>query len=191
MANTGDSQQSSVITLPENIRETGHGTVVPVQTDQALEAALQEAVRVEADSQSQDSDEMDMEELYAPDPAQLAPELPVEPLESDNRSPEYSPELSRPAPGVADRESDGYEPPDATALTEAPDSPPFSPAPPESVLAAADESMQDVNSPQALSEEGQIATDNLQPLVDAPSRVLLEVNGFLFSPTGPAFANKF
>jgi hypothetical protein len=106
-------------------------------TNQALEAALQEAVRAEADSHSQHSD-MDMEVSYTPNQAQLAPELPSDPVEEGNRSPEYSLALARTAQEIADRESDGYEPPDATAPTEAPESPPFSPAPPESIHEIAD-----------------------------------------------------
>ena len=165
---------------PERLEGTKDGSAESEPTDQALEAALQEAVRAEADSHSHDSDEMEMETSYAPDPAQLAPEVPAEAAEEANRSPEYSPELNRTIPEVADRESDGYEPPDATAPAEAPESPPFSPAPPETLHEVADESMQDFNSPQPLSEDGQIASDDAQPLVNGTPQVVLEVKCFLF-----------
>ncbi len=163
------------------MEETNSRLAESAPTDQALEAALQEAVRAEADSHSHVSDETDMVVSYAPDPTQLEPELPAEPAEpteEGSRSPEYSPELNRIVPEVIDRESDGYEPPDATAPTEAPESPPFSPAPPESVHELAEESMQDINSPQPLSEDGQIASDDAQPLpslVNGTPQVVLEV----------------
>lgn len=173
-----DNQEGAENTSSQPMEQSKDNAAQSEQTDQALEAALQDAVRAEADSHSQDSDEMDMEVSYAPDPAELAPELLVEPVEEDNRSPEYSPALNRTAPEFTDRESDGYEPPDATAPAEAPESPPFSPAPPESIHEVADESMQDINTPQALSEEGQIATDDSQPLANSSPQVLLEVNGF-------------
>lgn len=175
--NTDDNQDRAENALPEPM-ETNEASVESEPTDQALEAALQEAVRAEADSHSRDGDVMDMEVSYAPDPAQLAPEVPAEPIEEDNRSPEYSPELNRTAPEVTDRESDGYEPPDATAPTEAPESPPFSPAPPEFIHEVADESIPEINSTQAISEDGEITTDDIQPLADGTAQALLEVNGF-------------
>jgi hypothetical protein len=130
---------------------------------------------------------MEMEISYAPDPAELAPEMPAESDEEANRSPEYSPELNRTITEVADRESDDYEPPDATAPAEAPESPPFSPAPPEPLHEVADEPMQDVNSPQPLSEDGQIASDDAQPLVNGTPQVVLEVKCFYFRFTRPRF----
>lgn len=101
-------------------------------TDQALEAALQEAVRAEADSHAQNDDDMDIEDFYAPDPSQLAPRTPTHAPEQIG-SPEYSPTLDRTIPDPPG-ESDDYEPPEATPPieeTSAPDSPPFSPAPPK------------------------------------------------------------
>ena len=101
-------------------------------TDQALEAALQEAVRAEADSHAEDDDDMDIEDFYAPDPSQLEPQTPNHVPEQIG-SPEYSPILHRTIPD-APGESDDYEPPEATPPieeTSAPDSPPFSPAPPK------------------------------------------------------------
>ncbi|KAH8787177.1 hypothetical protein BGZ57DRAFT_755743 [Hyaloscypha finlandica] len=163
--NTDDNQDRAENALLEPM-ETNEASVETEPTDQALEAALQEAVRAEADSHSRDGDGMDMEVSYAPDPAQLAPEVPAEPIEEDNRSPEYSPQLNRTAPEVTDRESDGYEPPDATAPTEVPESPPFSPAPPESIHEVADESIPEINSTQAISEDGEITTDDIQPVAD-------------------------
>ncbi|KAE9365161.1 hypothetical protein N431DRAFT_430676 [Stipitochalara longipes BDJ] len=175
LTNTDNDHDRTGDTSSELMQETKNSSIESAPTDQALEAALQEAVRAEADSHSHDSDEMDMEVSYAPNSAQLAPEVPAQPAEEADRSPEYSPELNRTVPEVTDRESDGYEPPDATAPTEALESPPFSPAPPESVHhEVADESMQDVNSPQPLSEDGQIASDDARPLVNGTPQVVLE-----------------
>lgn len=152
-----------------------------VATDQALETALQDAVRAEADLHSHDEDDMDLDDIYAPDPNQLAPEFsslheesrspPYSPgsdhVESESpqraqsRSPPYSPEPVANVSGNAstvetaspdfptslngvipepERESDDYEPPEATPpVTVSADrestpveSPPFSPAPPSS-----------------------------------------------------------
>jgi hypothetical protein len=183
--NTHDNQDLAEDILPESMQETNEATVQNKQTDQALEAALQEAVRAEPDSHSHEVDKVEIEVLYAPDLAQLAPELPAEHFGEDNRSPEYSLELNRSAPEVTDRESDGYEPPDATAPTEAPESPPFSPAPPESTQEeAVDESMQEINSTQALSED-EIATADTSPTVNSAIQVLLEVNGFYIYSNRP------
>ena len=65
---------------------------------QALEAALQEAVRAEADSHSPANEEMDMDfhaSHIAPDPSELAPDEAAEDVEEAPRSPEYSPVLDR------------------------------------------------------------------------------------------------
>jgi len=179
--NAGDNQPLPENNLPCPIEQSKDESNDSVSTDQALEAALQEAVRAEADSHSHDSDEMDMEVSYAPDPAQLAPELSSEIVEEENRSPEYSPNLHRTAPEVPDRESDDYEPPDATIPTDAPESPPFSPAPPESIHKLADETMQDVNSMQALDEDGHSTTEEIQPLLNGSSQQLLEVNNIFIA----------
>jgi hypothetical protein len=178
-----DSQDHAKNTLPAAMEETKDDSTEREPSNQALEAALQEAVRAEVDSHSQQRDEMDIEVSYTPGPAQLALDLPSDPVEEDNRSPEYSPTLTRTAPEMADRESDGYEPPDATAPTEAPESPPFSPAPPESIHEVADESMQDVNSTQALDEDERNTAKDTQPLINGTSQVLFDVNGFLLPPT--------
>jgi hypothetical protein len=152
---------------------------------------LQDAVRAEADSHSHDGHEMDMEVSYAPDPTQLAPELSSEPVEEENRSPEYSPVLERTAPEVPDRESDNYEPPDATDPTDAPESPPFSPAPPESIHELADDTMQDVNSTQAIDEDGQNNTEEIQPLLNGSPQQLLEVNSIFIVQISPRFADNY
>ncbi|KAE8454575.1 hypothetical protein EG329_000198 [Mollisiaceae sp. DMI_Dod_QoI] len=116
-------------------------------TNQALEAALQEAVRAEAELHShEDEDEMDvamdmdMEVSYAPDPSHLAPESSSSIALENDGSPEYSPVLDRTMRDVPDREIDDYEPPEAIAPAEIPatDSPPFSPAPPEAAMVDAE-----------------------------------------------------
>lgn len=163
-------------------------------TDQALETALQDAVRAEADLHTHDEDDMDIDDLYAPDHAQLAPDsasinneepqsppyspgsdpMELESLDGDrigavdspesgqidsasppnlaeSPSPVYSPSIERVAP-EPERESDDYEPPEATPqdvpspnLNPAPvDSPPFSPAPPSASQEVVDEELADV-----------------------------------------------
>jgi len=103
--------------------------------DQVLEAALQEQVRAEADTQgNKEGSDMDIEDSYAPDPNKLAPESTPGQFEDDTRSPSYSPVLERPAL-LIERESDDYEPPDAGSPVH---SPPFSPAPPNPVTDEAD-----------------------------------------------------
>ncbi|PBP25412.1 hypothetical protein BUE80_DR003830 [Diplocarpon rosae] len=101
-------------------------------TDQALEAALQEAVRAEVDSHA-GAKNLDADDSYAPDPSQLASKS-MDPVVEENRSPEYSPTLDRTVPDVG--QSDEYEPPEATPpADEPPYSPPFSPAPPDHKIA--------------------------------------------------------
>ncbi|QSZ35032.1 hypothetical protein DSL72_007895 [Monilinia vaccinii-corymbosi] len=120
------------------------------QTNQDLEAALQDAVRADADSTGPSDIEMDGSSSNA-DHLQVA--------ETNSRSDEqksssdYSPVLERSQPPaaspvpdlpivsgtleVADVESDNYEPPEATPPVDetlSVESSPFSPAPPESVI---------------------------------------------------------
>ncbi|KAH9218313.1 hypothetical protein DL95DRAFT_385720 [Leptodontidium sp. 2 PMI_412] len=117
-------------------------------TDQALEAALQEAVRAEVDTHGEE--DMDIEDFYAPDPGQLAPQTP-EHVHEQTGSPEYSPALDRTIPDATQHESDDYEPPEATPPVDqqfAPDSPPFSPAPPEIVSEVADDENLDIDMPE-------------------------------------------
>ncbi|KAH7311928.1 hypothetical protein BKA65DRAFT_517832 [Rhexocercosporidium sp. MPI-PUGE-AT-0058] len=119
-------------------------------TDQALEAALQEAVRAEVDSHGKVEDDMDIEDFYAPDPSQLTPQTPGH-VREQIRSPEYSPTLDRTVPDAPQHESDDYEPPEATPPIDAqfaPDSPPFSPAPPEIVSEVADDENLNVDMPE-------------------------------------------
>lgn len=119
-------------------------------TDHALEAALQEAVRADADSHGQEADEMDIEDFYAPDPGQLAPQTPIH-VHDQTGSPAYSPTLDRTIPDATQQESDDYEPPEATPPADeqfAPDSPPFSPAPPEIVSEVVDNENPDVDMPE-------------------------------------------
>ena len=150
---------------------------------QVLEAALQEAVRAEADSHSLASEEMDMDfhaSHIAPDPSQLAPDEPAEEVEETPRSPEYSPVLHHTAPETIDREEDEYEPPEATppAEAEVPESPPFSPAPPKSVHEVADVAMGDVDQTQESDEEGEITVEDTLPLPDGSSQGLLQVTKY-------------
>lgn len=104
--------------------------------DQALEAALQEAVRVEAESHGHSASDVEMETSFAPDPTQLAPETSSISSEGEVNSPMYSPVLGRTVPDSLDAESDNYEPPEATPPVDNPspmDSPPFSPMPPDTL----------------------------------------------------------
>jgi hypothetical protein len=161
----GPSPQSK-----EHVAEAKDG----LSTDQALEAALQEAVRIEADSHAHTEDGMDVEVSSAPDPSQIAPNISSSPAHEDPsslKSSDYSPELDRGMPDMPDRESDDYEPPEAQSL-EAPsheykppagtltanppstvDSPPFSPAPPTAMIEATDEMILDINSVQTQVEQ--------------------------------------
>ena len=101
--------------------------------NRVLEAALQDAVRRDVGS----SDDTTMEESYAPDPNQLAPESASSPMEVDEKSPSYSPDLDRTT--APSDNADDYEPPEATppvgtiSSAVVSDSPPFSPAPPETM----------------------------------------------------------
>ncbi|KAH8646374.1 hypothetical protein BGZ60DRAFT_570702 [Tricladium varicosporioides] len=102
--------------------------------DRALEAALQEAVRAEADSHTQE--DVDMEASFAPNSNQLAPAPSSNLANEEPQSPDYSPVLHRIASDNNDAESDTYEPPEATPPIDAPapvESPPFSPAPPNNL----------------------------------------------------------
>ena len=132
-----------------------HSVVLASSTsDQALEAALQEKVRVEAESHGQCEADLNFEDSYAPDPAQLAPisssnsvvegspAIPASSIPLDGReiTPHQLPAIQQDATLAMDidqdDENDDYEPPEATPRVNVPspvDSPPFSPAPPESV----------------------------------------------------------
>ncbi|CZS99611.1 uncharacterized protein RAG0_07941 [Rhynchosporium agropyri] len=137
----------------EGLKET-------TSTDHALEAALQEAVRAEVDSHGPQEDDTDMEDFYAPDPNQLAPQTPSQVPEQAG-SPEYSPTLDRTMPDLPQTESDDYEPPEATPPLDdhsVSDSPPFSPAPPETVSEVVDDMNLDVYMPEL---EPALACDNV------------------------------
>ncbi|ESZ95307.1 hypothetical protein SBOR_4304 [Sclerotinia borealis F-4128] len=118
------------------------------KTNQDLEAALQEAVRADADSAS--PCDIEMEDGNA-EPVQIAEAIAK--AGEQKASSDYSPVLERSQPlvpspipdtpevtglsEVADVESDNYEPPEATPPVDETlsiDSPPFSPAPPDSVI---------------------------------------------------------
>jgi RNA recognition motif-containing protein len=121
-------------------------------SDQALEAALQEQVRAEAESHKQSDEEMDVEDSHAPDPSQLTPEITPNSVEGSSSIPEVVvrsddeevratqlPDVQSPTINTEmelGEENDDYEPPEATRTVNAPspiESPPFSPAPPDSV----------------------------------------------------------
>lgn len=114
---------------------------------------------------AQGQDEEDNVESPAPDHSQSGPESVSSPMEVDSRSPSYSPVLERTIAAVSERDDD-YEPPDATpptAFISATGSPPFSPAPPETVTGDVLE-----NSPAALGQ----ATN-----ADVAEETLTEANG--------------
>lgn len=108
--------------------------------DQILEAALQEAsARTEAESSAEVDIDVEMTDIYAQGPELMGPssmESPVATAQQDSNSNQSVDELSDSAEG----DSDTYEPPEATPpATEvvlSVDSPPFSPAPPETISAA-------------------------------------------------------
>lgn len=123
------------------------------ETNQDLEAALQEAVRADADSAG--PNDVEMEDSNAP-PVQVinATATPDE----EKASSDYSPVLERSRPlatpsipnlpdvvdasDIADVDSDNYEPPEATPAadeTSSVASSPFSPAPPDSVIDVAED----------------------------------------------------
>jgi hypothetical protein len=136
--------EGSIVRLPSHDQESKDRT----STDRDLEAALQEAVRAEADSHSHGYDDNEMETSFAPDPSQPAPETGSPRTDDAANSPEYSPVLERAGPIVAEIDmtegSDIYEPPEGTPpvdintaqppasnLASPSPSPSFSPAPPE------------------------------------------------------------
>jgi hypothetical protein len=164
-----------------------------LSTDRALEAALQEAVRAEADSHAHTEDEMDIEVSYAPDPDQLAPESPSSVANAPAGSPEYSPVLDRSVLDTADRESDDYEPPEATPPVDAPspiESPPFSPAPPATISDHVNDAILDVNSMQNSFRSANENTEEIIPLANGTSPRIHEVHDHLqFSH--PWFADKW
>jgi hypothetical protein len=105
--------------------------------DQVLEAALQEAsVRANPESPAEIGSDVDMVDSYAPNPDVPGPTLtgsPIANAQQELSATRSTDELS----GIDDGESDTYEPPEATpSATDAAvsvDSPPFSPAPPETL----------------------------------------------------------
>jgi hypothetical protein len=153
-----------------------------VSNDQALEAALQEAVRAEVDSLADVENDMDIEVSYAPDPNQLAPASPSNP--EGSRSPAYSPTLDRTMPDAPDRESDDYEPPDATAPDDIPapvESPPFSPAPPEDIPELEDDNMPDFDIAQVNDKDAHNSTGELSLVQRGSPPRVVEVTNFLAS----------
>jgi hypothetical protein len=81
------------------------------------------------------SDDKSIEESPAPGPTRSVSESVSSPMKVDSRSPSYSPVLDRTLTTALERDDD-YEPPDATPSVTAPSvpgSPPFSPAPPDTI----------------------------------------------------------
>ncbi len=158
---------------------------VSISTDQGLEAALQEAVRAEADHQLEGEEDMDIDDFYAPDPSQSGPKPSSHLAGHDVRSPEYSPQLDRSVPDAPDRESDDYEPPEATPPADEPDSPPFSPAPPQTVSSinqdSVDVDMSEINSTQKANQVEQNHTRENMPSENSILPILVEVTKHLLS----------
>lgn len=158
--------------------------------DQDLEAALQEAVRAEADSQESQrgENEMEIKDSYAPDPNQLAPETSGSQREEGERSPSYSPVLERVVSNVSDSQSDAdYEPPEAAPPPDqCPRSPThsstFSPAPAEAITADEDELIifPTISGPSAVDKE----TEESLPQSNGSVPMLIEVQEF---PKGVLF----
>ncbi|CAG8972339.1 hypothetical protein HYALB_00005007 [Hymenoscyphus albidus] len=141
-----------------------------VSADQALEAALQEAVRAEADSHAQAYSDTEMKNSFAPDPDQLAPESSPNQAEKETCSPEYTPALEGTTTEDLDGESDIYEPPEATPPVDTPppvESPPFSPAPPEVIRPA------DVDEPMQVSDASEDQDVQDLALRDTPLRAVV------------------
>lgn len=136
--------------------------------DRSLEAALQEDARAQADSHGHEGSDIEMETSFAPDPTQLAPDSASNSGEEEVDSPVYSPVLDRTI-AETDAESDIYEPPEATPPVDRSspiESPPFSPAPPESVSkpAIVDDSIQVVDEP-AQSDRGDDQNGSIPQLI--------------------------
>ncbi|TGO37749.1 hypothetical protein BHYA_0090g00390 [Botrytis hyacinthi] len=156
---TAASPSSIPPTQPDNVSDMAQDTPEDhsfevkeaSETNQDLEAALQEAVRADADSAG--PSDVEMEDSNAP-PTQVndATATPDE----EKASSDYSPVLERSQPlatsstpnipdvvdasEIVDVDSDNYEPPEATPAadeTSSVASSPFSPAPPDSVIGAA------------------------------------------------------
>ncbi|KAI9732972.1 MAG: hypothetical protein M1818_007405 [Claussenomyces sp. TS43310] len=124
-----------VLTNTEPIMD--NSTPNEVQNAQNLDAALQSAIAsAEAESMARVGSDVEMEDLYAPNPqvdASASISNPARNSVSDDISVN---DTNRDVLDRADGESDPYEPPEATppASDDVPmsvDSPPFSPAPPE------------------------------------------------------------
>ena len=126
--------------------ETSNGTT----SYQAMEAALQETIRVDVDSHEGEGDmDIDIEDSYAPDPAQLAPQSPtsnqdfavvqhdsailVDLVPGSHGQPPLGQLPNAQHDSAIDNE-DEYEPPEATPpIDSLVGSSSLSPAPPESV----------------------------------------------------------
>ena len=118
-----------------------------ITSDQAMEAALQETIRADADSHEDGEVDMeiDMEDLYAPDPALLAPEssdiaiiqqssaMPESQAWAGDREASLSQLPNAQQTSTIENDDDDYEPPEATPPEDILESPPFSPASPEYV----------------------------------------------------------
>ncbi|KAF7955091.1 uncharacterized protein EAE97_000350 [Botrytis byssoidea] len=149
------------LTQPDSVNDIAYDTTEDhssevkeaSETNQDLEAALQEAVRADADSVG--PSDVEMEDSNAP-PTQVN-NVTATPNE-EKASSDYSPVLERSQPlatsstpkipdvvdasEIADVDSDNYEPPEATPAADESSpvaSSPFSPAPPDSVIGAAED----------------------------------------------------
>jgi hypothetical protein len=162
-----------------------------LSADQALEAAPQEAVRIEADSQVHIEGNVNMEVSLTPNPVQLAPKSSSSQADETTHSPAYSPVLETTMADVPDRESDDYEPPEATPPSEAvlhdqthsetdpvvetTDSPPFSPAPPTNIPSAEAGTILDVDFVQSSAQTAVEKTPEELPILDVTLTEIAEV----------------
>ncbi|TAQ89189.1 hypothetical protein B7494_g2480 [Chlorociboria aeruginascens] len=164
---TNNSFQAGAPSETTPAMETTSDEQKGIAADQVLEAALQEAMRAEADSDARTDNDVDMEDSFAPEPSQLILDLTSNPSDEDNHSPIYSPTLSQRQPDIPENESDTYEPPDATPSVEMPlavDSPPFSPAPPDSDMEFTADFNPEDQSVLVLGEKGdQIGSEDSPP----------------------------
>lgn len=167
-------QRQSELSQPKTNEPINSNATEAASADQALDSALQEAILAEADAHSHEGEKMDIE------PLQL-PESHLDQAEGST-SPDYSPILERTIPVVPDdSHEDDYEPPEATAPIDDPmESPPFSPAPPESVHVpeAKDHDMHDINSKQGEDEKA----SSQQPIQPQTEELLPRRNSSLPKP---------
>lgn len=125
--------ESMPVETPPVISDTG----IEIASDYLVQdIVMQDTEHTVTDSISHERiEDKNVAESPAPDSVQSAPESVSSPMEVDSRSPSYSPVLERTITTASEREDD-YEPPDEmlpTVVRATSGSPPFSPAPPETI----------------------------------------------------------